>query len=132
MEGEEIKLYCESNAPNKYKISWFKNNILESKFTESEIYIRNVTLEDAGNYKCLITTNIDFSEATIAIKVLKTTRLKETKTEEITATTGTNHSLSCEASVDPELRKNLQLLWKKNDFHFDKNHIINKVKLIIK
>ena len=128
MEGDEMKLSCKSNNQDVNQISWFKDSNLETQFKESEIKITNLTLEDAGIYKCMISTEIDSSEATITIEVLKTTLLTDSRNEEISTTTGRNLSLSCEASVDLKLEEGLQFDWKKNQHSIEKHHLVHKVK----
>ncbi|KXJ15491.1 B-cell receptor CD22 [Exaiptasia diaphana] len=100
-EKESFNLICNasSNPPGEY--SWsFNGNVLDGE-TDKVLAKRDISRDDAGEYRCTVTNNVGSGASNIS--VVKVRYLEECKTNKYTLTNKQNLTLSPKGFPEPTL-----------------------------
>lgn len=108
-EGNDIKLTCGANGNPEPSIIWYKDGRLfdetarpKSKVHKYTLTIKDATVEDKGDYQCLVTNNHGSINFTFIVEVIKMTwPLELEEPDNVTVTEGEDAIFTCRPLNDP-------------------------------
>ncbi|XP_035282964.1 B-cell receptor CD22-like [Anguilla anguilla] len=107
VEGSSVTLTCSSNAnPRVHRYTWYKKNRAESSWRGSSNTIKNITLQDTGEYTCqaenVIGKNISPPKRLNVQYSPKITSVSVSPSGEIVE--GRSVTLTCSSDADPPVQ----------------------------
>ncbi|CAD5115432.1 DgyrCDS4407 [Dimorphilus gyrociliatus] len=122
-EGQTIDLTCEVYGSPKPLVIWYKGQeqLTGGRFEilpEGHLRIIDVSLVDAGSYRCYAENNLGNTTAEGTLIVRRKTMIRIAP-QDVAVYEGTEAKFTCSANTDSEEVKNLRIRWKKDNAFID-------------